>query len=96
MSTTQIQQKSKKVESAKTESMSWVGIGNAAAGTLAVNALSSLFTNDENKPATKKDINDVKNLISRFHPVKNLTHNRFGNAPFYDVETKSIVYLKTN
>jgi hypothetical protein len=33
--------------------MSWAGVGNAAAGT-AVNLTSHLFTQDENKPATKK------------------------------------------
>lgn len=76
--------------------MSWAGVGNAAAGTLAVNALSSLLTREENKPATKKDIKEIKTLLSkRYHEVLNMDLDSYGNEPYYDMETKSVVYLKS-
>ena len=75
--------------------MSLAGVGNAAAGTLAVNALSSLLTRKDNKPATKKDIMEIKALLSkRYHEVLNMDLDGYGNEPFYDMETKTIVYLK--
>jgi hypothetical protein len=50
--------------------MSWAGVGNAA-GTAAVNLTSHLFTRDENKPATKKDIKEIKQLfITQHHHIK--------------------------
>lgn len=78
----------------KSETMSWVGVGNAAAGTLAVNIATSIFTKEENKPATKKDIKEVKNLLmTRYHYIKNVPNRSDGARPFYDVQTQSIVYL---
>lgn len=79
----------------KIDKMSWAGVGNAAAGTLAVNALSSLLTREENKPVTKKDFKEIKELlIKRFHPISNMRPDAYGNQPYYDLETKSVVYLK--
>lgn len=79
----------------KIDKMSWAGVGNAAAGTLAVNALSSLLTREENKPVTKKDFKEIKELlIKRFHPISNMRPDVYGNQPYYDLETKSVVYLK--
>jgi len=79
----------------KIDKMSWAGVGNAAAGTLAVNALSGLLTREENKPATKKDIKEIKALLSkRYHEVLNMDLDSYGNEPYYDMETKSVVYLK--
>ena len=79
----------------KIDKMSWAGVGNAAAGTLAVNALSNILTREENKPATKKDIKEIKALLSkRYHEVLNMDLDGYGNEPFYDMETKTIVYLK--
>ena len=78
----------------KSETMSWAGVGNAAAGTLAVNALTNIFTKEENKPATKKDIKEVKQLLmTQHHPIKNLPDRFDGARPFYDLQTKSLVYL---
>lgn len=80
----------------KVEAMSWAGVGNAAAGTLAVNALSSLFMSEENKPVTKKDFKEIKELFfNRYYPIKNMASDAHGNDPHYDIETKSIVYLKS-
>lgn len=79
----------------KIEKMSWAGVGNAAAGTLAVNVLAGLLTSDENKPATKKDLNQLKNALSlRYHRILNLQNDIYGNLPYYDIETKTVVYLK--
>lgn len=85
----------KKESEKKSESMSWHGVGNAAAGTLAVNALTSIFTREENKPATKKDIqNLLGSLKQRYQPVLNLAIRPDGAKAFYDLQTQSIVYLK--
>ncbi|WP_426091947.1 hypothetical protein [Flavobacterium sp. DSR3-2] len=85
---------SKNTEEKKSETMSWAGVGNAAAGTLAVNALTNIFTKEENKPATKKDIKEVKQLLmTQHHPIKNLPDRFDGARPFYDLQTKSLVYL---
>ncbi len=74
--------------------MSWAGVGNAAAGTLAVNTLTHLLTKEENKPATKKDVKEIKELLlQRYHKVINMQVDAYGNIPFYDVETKTVVYL---
>lgn len=78
-----------------TEKMSWAGVGNAAAGTLAVNFATHIFTKEENKPATKKDFNEIKTLLStQYHPIKNHPNRFDGARPFYDIVTQSIVYLK--
>lgn len=85
----------KNTEEKKIETMSWAGVGNAAAGTLAVNLATSIFTKEENKPATKKDIKEVKNLLmTRYHNIKNVPNRSDGARPFYDVQTQSMVYLK--
>ena len=85
----------KSVGETKSEGMSLSGVGNAAVGSLAVNIVTSFFTKEENKPATKNDIEEVKNLLmTRYHSVKNMQRNINGNLPFYDMGTKSIVYLK--
>jgi hypothetical protein len=86
--------KENKKEQIKIDSMSLAGVGNAALGTLAVNTITNLFISEENKPATKKDLSEVKSLLTRYQLVKNLSFDQFGNAPFFDIETKSIVYLK--
>ena len=79
----------------KIEQMSLAGIGNAAAGTLAVTALTSLLTNTQDKPATKADINNLLHHITqRYYPILNLVPGKDGTKPFYDMDTKTIVYLK--
>ena len=84
----------KKPEKTSIDKMSLAGVGNAAVGTLAVNLATTLFTRDENKPATKKDLLEVKNLLlTRYHPVLNLSSQSNGAKPFYDLENQQIVYL---
>jgi hypothetical protein len=85
---------SKKPEKTRIDKMSLAGVGNAAAGTLAVNLATTLFTREENKPATKKDLLEVKNLLlTRYHAVLNMPSQSNGGKPFYDFDTKQIVYL---
>lgn len=77
------------------DKMSIAAVGNAAVGALAVNIATSLFTKEENKPATKKDLREVKNLLmTRYHSIKNGPIRVDGARPFYDLQTQSIVYLK--
>lgn len=84
-----------KKEKLKIDKMSWAGVGNAAAGALAVNALAHLLTKEENKPATKKDVKEIKELLlQRYHEVINMQTDIYGNIPHYDMETKTVVYLK--
>jgi Fe-S-cluster-containing dehydrogenase component len=79
----------------KSETMSWAGVGNAAAGTLAVKVLTNIFTKEENMPATQKDIKEIKTLLStKDHPIKNHPNRFDGARPFYDMVTQSIVYFK--
>ena len=81
----------------KIEQMSFAGIGNAAVGTLAVNALNNIFTKIENKPATKKDIEDLKEYLSkRYFEIRNMDLNEYGEVPFFDIEKEIIVYLNEN
>ncbi|WP_366183274.1 hypothetical protein [Flavobacterium ovatum] len=78
----------------KVEKMSFAGVGNAAVGTLAVNAITSLFTKEEDKVATKGDMKDLlANLKQRYQPVKNLANRPDGTKPFFDSHTQTIVYL---
>lgn len=77
------------------DKISLAGIGNAAVGTLAVNALTSIFTSEENKPATKKDIRNLEAKLSqRYYPVKNLPPQQNGLFPVFDIQSNTLVYLK--
>ena len=79
------------------ERMSWAGVGNAVAGTLAVNAITSVFKKDDDQHATKGDIKKIlTTLKQRYQPVKNLGIRPDGAKPFYDINTNEIVYLKPN
>tara|TARA_R110002073_G_scaffold108336_3_gene243348 strand:- start:17970 stop:18377 length:408 start_codon:yes stop_codon:yes gene_type:complete len=76
----------------KVDQMSFAGVGNAAVGTLAVDTILSLFTKEENKPATKGDLKQFASKLERFQVVKNLTVNSFGKSPYFDNELKVLVY----
>jgi len=79
----------------KIDSMSTSGIGNAALGNLIADGLKSIATSNKNKPATKGDLDALKNLLtSRYLPINNMQLDQYGNRPYYDIETKSVVYLK--
>lgn len=77
------------------EQMSMAGIGNAATGAALVEISKNILTSRENKAATKKDINELKALITRgrFLHVNNIPIDIHGRKPYYDVETGNVVYL---
>lgn len=76
------------------EKMSLAGVGNAAAGTLAINLVTKLLTPESQKPVTKMDLKNLINTLQvRYHPVLNMQPNLYGNKAFYDLETKTVVYL---
>ncbi|WCO00564.1 hypothetical protein [Psychroserpens ponticola] len=77
------------------EKMSTTGIGNAAVGTLAADALKALFTKEQNKPATKGDLTLLlEKLNSRYHLITNLAPNALGRHPYYDMVEGVVVYFK--
>ncbi|MAB49299.1 MAG: hypothetical protein CMC05_11780 [Flavobacteriaceae bacterium] len=71
------------------------GVGNAALGNLAADGLKALLTKGKNKPATKGDIDLLlEKLEGRYHYIKNLPPNGFGEFPYYDLVEGKIVYFK--
>jgi len=74
------------------DKMSLAGVGNSAAGTLMVDVLKNVFTKEENKPATKKDLLDLTSKLERYQEIKNLTNDTFGKRPYYDNIQRIIVY----
>lgn len=80
---------------ARPETMSWAGVGNAAAGAAAVGVVKSLLTPQENRAATKKDIQELKSLINggRYLPVNNAQNDTYGRKPYYDLETGNVVFF---
>ena len=81
----------------KRENMSMAGVGNAAAGTLAANAIKSLLTKESNKPATKGDLTQLlEKLNNRYHLVTNMQPNFRGEYPYYDLVDGVLVYLRVN
>jgi hypothetical protein len=88
-----IKKEFEKKEPIQIEKMSLAGAANAAAGVIAVNIVTSLFTPEENKPITKKDLQNLtKTLQKRYHPVLNIPLRHDGAKPFYDIENQTIVY----
>ena len=83
----------KKPKKQTVEDMSIEGVGNAALGTLAVNTITSIFTKEENKPATKGDLQKLSLKLNRYQDIRNLSNNELGKKPFYDTELNILVYL---
>jgi len=78
------------------DKVSLAGVANAALGTAAVDLAKYMFTSDEHKPATKKDLREIKELLTkRFRLVGNIPRDGLGNSPFFDMLTSNVVYLKT-
>jgi hypothetical protein len=85
-----------KPEPFKVDKMSFAGVGNTIAGVAVVKLAETLFTTEDNKPATKKDFKEIKELlVKRYHQILNMNLDAFGKVPYYDIETKKIVYLKS-
>ena len=67
---------------------------NTGLGVGLYEGLKRLLTSIENKAATKKDIQELKSFIrGRYLPVNNGNKDAYGKTPYYDVETKTVVYF---
>ncbi|APA63699.1 hypothetical protein [Maribacter sp. 1_2014MBL_MicDiv] len=78
------------------EKMSLAGIANAAAGAAVTEIAKDFVTPYANKPATKKDIEDLKAFLkSRYLPIYNLGKDVYNRIPYYDVKTCNVIYLKS-
>ena len=78
----------------KIEEMSFAGVGNSLGGNLAAQGLISVFTKDENKPATKGDVLNLAASLKRYHKIKNIPPNSMGQFPYFDLHTNRVVYLR--
>ena len=90
--------KNKKI---KTEEMSWSGVGNAALGALAADTATALakkiFISENKKPATKGDIQELKDLINtRYFLAHNVKLDPWGRKAYFDIGTGKILYLDEN
>ena len=79
------------------EKMSAAAVGNAALGTLAANTATAvakeIFVSENNKPATKGDIKELKELMeSGYFEVHNVSPDPYGNKAYFDLSTNKIVY----
>ena len=74
--------------------MSVAGAGNAAVGALAVNLITKALTPEENMPATRGDISRLETKLNRYHRVINIPSRLDGSKPYYDKETKMVIYSK--
>jgi hypothetical protein len=74
------------------DKMSFAGVGNSVAGTLAVEGLKALFLSEENKPATKLDIQKLEKRLNRYQEIKNMPINFKNQKPFFDNIQNIIVY----
>ena len=82
----------------KVDKMSEAGVGNAMVGNLLADALKSIGKSilpDENKPATKREVNELKSLIKgdRYLPIRNLPPNQYGQYAYFDIERWELVYF---
>ena len=88
-------QKNKKT---KIEKISFAGVGNAALGSIAadttVGLAKKIFVPENNKPATKGDIQELKDLINtRFFEVHNISPDPYGKIAYFDMSINKIVYF---
>ena len=74
------------------DEMSLAGVGNAAAGMIAANALKDFLTREENKPATKGDLKSLSMKLEQFQEIVNMENDVLGRKPFYDSKSKRVVY----
>lgn len=74
--------------------ISLAGVGNAAIANMVTDFTKSVFTREENKPATKGDLWALmkQQPQQRYLPVHNAPQRNDGTLPFYDTVTKTVVY----
>ena len=75
--------------------MSLAGVGNSAVGMASIELVKALFTPEQNKPATKADLEKLNSRLERFQEVRNMPTNILGHKPFYDNLQGIIVYKKS-
>ncbi|MHA7843639.1 MAG: hypothetical protein ACX93I_09990 [Winogradskyella sp.] len=81
-------------EPKQSEKMNLAGIGNATVGNLLAQGIKTVFTKEDEKPATKGDLKKFMDILEyRYLPIKNLPPNNNGEIPFYDVIKSEIIYL---
>ena len=79
----------------KKDGITWGGIGNAAIANVATEVGKSIFIKEENKPATKGDIQNLANKIGeRYILIKNMDARADGAPAYFDTTLKEIVHLK--
>lgn len=80
----------------KIDQISLAGVGNAALGQLAVNSLKAIITSENNKPATKGDLNKLlEKLNNRYHLIKNYPPQPDGALAYFDLQTNELVFFKS-
>ena len=76
------------------EKMSLAGVGNSAAGTLAVDLIKNALTTEPNKAATKGDLSQLIGKIKgRYHLITNMKPNPLGQHPYFDLVENKVEYL---
>ena len=89
----------KTTEPVKIDKMSSAGVKNVVLGTLIADGIEvlakNIFVSDENKPATKKDIEMLKKALSkdRYKLMENLIPRPDGYRAYFDSFTNNLVYL---
>ena len=81
------------IEKKETKKMSFAGTAESTAGTLLADGLVSLFTKEENKPATKGDLIKAISHLDRYQPIFEMSRNSLGQLPYFDMETKTVLYM---
>ena len=75
------------------QKISMAGIGNAAIAIGATDFVKTIFTKEENKPATKGDLQGMLSKIQlRYMPISNMPNRGDGARPFYDSGTETVVF----
>jgi len=76
----------------KSTGISLGGIGNAALGTAIVDTATRHFTAKLNRPATKGDLIELSNRLSRYVRIVNIEPNYLGQRPYLEIETGNVIY----
>lgn len=83
----------------KNEGMTLAGIGNAAAGNAVFDILKNFLTSEENKSASRGQAQEILNLLrelkERHHLVTNLPARDDGTLPYYDMQTRELIYRQS-
>lgn len=77
----------------KVEQISGAGVANSTIGSGMVELAKSIFTPEQNKPATKGDLEKLAKILKRYHQIQNLDQNTSGHFPYFDLYTNKVVYF---